>query len=226
MASAFFTSLHSTDSNWTPPSSANCQLRRLSQFKSLLQLPFLLTYLRRAQQTTASSESESYVTTDGQSASLPWNKTPVWDLWPDFYSCQTVAGLFMWGVLSDERTSLLFTIAAGFRQRSHQGTRDRILLSQIWDFPFCRLLRLAGLAAVEEFDPASTRNSLPILKSKSKSKTANSQLTLSAPPLWTDRVENTISKITVCLPIRCLETGSSIVSADSFPRKRVYRTVA
>jgi hypothetical protein len=25
------------------------------------------------------------------------------------------------------------------------GTRDYILLSQIWDFPFCRLLRLAGL---------------------------------------------------------------------------------
>jgi hypothetical protein len=24
-------------------------------------------------------------------------------------------------------------------------TRDRILLSQIWDFPFCRLLRLSGL---------------------------------------------------------------------------------
>jgi hypothetical protein len=24
------------------------------------------------------------------------------------------------------------------------GTRDHILLSQIWDFPFCRLLRLAG----------------------------------------------------------------------------------
>jgi hypothetical protein len=26
-----------------------------------------------------------------------------------------------------------------------RGTRDHILLSQIWDFPFCRLLRLSGL---------------------------------------------------------------------------------
>jgi hypothetical protein len=27
---------------------------------------------------------------------------------------------------------------------AQSGTRDHILLSQIWDFPFCRLLRLAG----------------------------------------------------------------------------------
>jgi hypothetical protein len=26
------------------------------------------------------SESESYVTTDGQPASLSWNKAPIWDL--------------------------------------------------------------------------------------------------------------------------------------------------
>jgi hypothetical protein len=47
-------------------------------------------------------------------------------------------------------TTLSFTIAAGPRQRLHsrsesRGTRDNILLSQIRDFPFCRLLRLAGL---------------------------------------------------------------------------------
>jgi hypothetical protein len=29
-------------------------------------------------------ESESYVTTDGQSASLSWNKAPIWGLRPDF----------------------------------------------------------------------------------------------------------------------------------------------
>jgi hypothetical protein len=37
---------------------------------------------------------------------------------PDLYYCQTVAGL-TWGALSDERTGLSFTIAAGPRQRSH-----------------------------------------------------------------------------------------------------------
>jgi hypothetical protein len=31
------------------------------------------------------SESKSYVTTDGLSANLPWNKAPIWGLRPDFY---------------------------------------------------------------------------------------------------------------------------------------------
>jgi hypothetical protein len=65
------------------------------------------------------SESEFYVTTDGQSASLSWNKALIWDLRPDHDYCQTVTVLLMWGVLSDERTGLSFTIAAGLRQRSH-----------------------------------------------------------------------------------------------------------
>jgi hypothetical protein len=45
------------------------------------------------------SESESYVTTDGQSASLSWNKAPIWGLRPDLYYCMTVAGLLIWGAL-------------------------------------------------------------------------------------------------------------------------------
>jgi hypothetical protein len=54
------------------------------------------------------SQTQSYVTTDDQSASLSWNKVPIWGLRPDLYYCQTVAGLFMWGALSEERTGLLF----------------------------------------------------------------------------------------------------------------------
>jgi hypothetical protein len=57
--------------------------------------------------------------TDGQSASLSWNKAPIWGLQPDFYYCQTAAGLLMRGALSGERTSLSFTIAAGTCQHSH-----------------------------------------------------------------------------------------------------------
>jgi hypothetical protein len=69
---------------------------------------------------------------------------------PDSYYCQTVVGLLMWGALSDERTGLSFTIAVGPRQRNlfgakSRGTRDHILVSQIRDFPFRRVLRLAGL---------------------------------------------------------------------------------
>jgi hypothetical protein len=87
-----------------------------------------------------SSQSYSYVTTDGQSASLCWCQAPIWGLGPDFYHCQIFAGLLMWGALSDERAGLLFTIAAGPRQHSHfwvraRGNRGHILLSQIRDFP-------------------------------------------------------------------------------------------
>jgi hypothetical protein len=73
------------------------------------------------------SESESYITTDGQSASLSWNKAPIWGLRPDFYYCQTVTCLLMLGALSDERMGRLFTIAAGPRHSSH----FRVMVS--WD---------------------------------------------------------------------------------------------
>jgi hypothetical protein len=41
------------------------------------------------------SETETYVTTDGQSASLSWCQAPMWVLRPDTYYCLTVAGLLM-----------------------------------------------------------------------------------------------------------------------------------
>jgi hypothetical protein len=97
-----------------------------------------------------SLESESYITTDGQSASLSWNKVPTWDLRPDFYYCQIVAGLLMWAALSDERADLTFTTAAGSHQRSHFRVRvpwDSRPYFNVSDLrlPFCRLVRLAGL---------------------------------------------------------------------------------
>jgi hypothetical protein len=55
-----------------------------------------------------SSQGEIYVTTDSQSASLSWNKAPIWVLRPDLYYCRTVAGFLLWGALSDERTGLSF----------------------------------------------------------------------------------------------------------------------
>jgi hypothetical protein len=69
------------------------------------------------------SEFESYVTTDGQPASLSWNKALIWGLRPDFCYCLRVAGLLIWGGLSDERTGLSFTTATGPRQRSHFRVR-------------------------------------------------------------------------------------------------------
>jgi hypothetical protein len=58
-----------------------------------------------------------------QPASLSWNKAPIWGLRPDLDYCQTFAGFLIWGVLSDERTGLSFTIAVGPRQRSHFRVR-------------------------------------------------------------------------------------------------------
>jgi hypothetical protein len=137
------------------------------------------------------SRSQSYVTTDGQSASLSWYKVPVWGLRSDLYFCQTVAGLLMWGQsrshtaidgqpiskswcrtpsgahdqifttlwqlrscfcwalsLTRGQVCLLYILLAlasiVFLGSESFLTRDHILLSQILDFPFRRLLRLAG----------------------------------------------------------------------------------
>jgi hypothetical protein len=107
------------------------------------------------------NESDSYVTTDSQSASLSWNKAPILGLRPYFYYRRTVAGLLMWGALSDERTDLSFTIAAGPSQRSHSRARVP------WDSrPYFTVsdLRLpfsspptTRRVTVEVIDPASTR---------------------------------------------------------------------
>jgi hypothetical protein len=107
--------------------------------------------------------SEPYVTTDGQSASLSSNKAPIWGLRPDFYYCQTVAGLLMWGALCDERTGLSFTIAAGPRRRSHSRVRVPWDSRPYFTVSDSRLPFLSPpstrRARVEIFDPASTRDS-------------------------------------------------------------------
>jgi hypothetical protein len=43
------------------------------------------------------SESESYVTTDGQPAILSWNKAPIWGLRPDLYYLCDSYGLVLVG---------------------------------------------------------------------------------------------------------------------------------
>jgi hypothetical protein len=97
-----------------------------------------------------SIESESYVTTDGQSGSPSWNKAPIWGLRQDFYYSLTVT-VFLCGAFSLKRgrvcrLHLLLVLASTVILGSEAlGTRDHILLSQIRNFPFRRLLRLAGL---------------------------------------------------------------------------------
>jgi hypothetical protein len=92
------------------------------------------------------SQSQSYVTTDG----LSWNKATAWGLRPDFYYCETV-GVSWCGRISLTRgqvcrLQLLLALAnAVIFGSDYRRTRDHILLSQIRDFLFRRLLRLAGL---------------------------------------------------------------------------------
>jgi hypothetical protein len=111
--------------------------------------------------TQSESEPQSYITTDGQSASLSWSKAPIWSLRPDLYYCQTVAGLLMWFALSDERTGLSFTIAAGPRQRSNIRVRLPWDSWSCFTFSDSRLPfsspPTTGRVTVEVFDPASTR---------------------------------------------------------------------
>jgi hypothetical protein len=82
------------------------------------------TALRASLSVALNCQSQSYVTTDGQSASLSWNKAPIWVLRPDLYYCQTAASLLMWGALSDVRKSLSFASA-----RTPRKTRPLLLRS-------------------------------------------------------------------------------------------------
>jgi hypothetical protein len=86
------------------------------------------------------SQSQSYITTDGQSASLSCNKAPIWGLRPNLYYCMTVAGLLIWALSLTGgwvcRLQLLLAFASAVTLGSESlGTRDHILLSQIRDFP-------------------------------------------------------------------------------------------
>jgi hypothetical protein len=95
-------------------------------------------------------QSQSHIATDGQAVSKSWCRAPSGahdQIYVYYYLTITV--LLLWGALADERTGLSFVYAAGlasavFLGSESLGTRDHTLLSQIWDFHFRRLLRLAG----------------------------------------------------------------------------------
>jgi hypothetical protein len=96
------------------------------------------------------SESESYITTDGQSASMSWNKAPIWGLRPDLDYCQLQVCWFGAPFLTRDRICPLYMLlalaSAVFLGSESLGIWDHILLSQIWDFPFRRLATSATWA--------------------------------------------------------------------------------
>jgi hypothetical protein len=77
--------------------SFRCPLVNTPQLNTQL-LSCLLNFLTiESRLTQSESEPDSYtcITTDGQSASVSWNKAPIWGLRSDFYYCQRVASLLM-----------------------------------------------------------------------------------------------------------------------------------
>jgi hypothetical protein len=94
-------------------------------------------------------QSQSHIATDGQSVSRSWCRAPsrahdqifitVWQLRSCFFGAPS---------LTRGRVCLLYMLLALaiviFLESESLGTREHILLSQIWDFPFRRLLRLTG----------------------------------------------------------------------------------
>jgi hypothetical protein len=66
---------------------------------------------------------------------------------PDFYSCQRVVCLLMWGVLSNERTGHSFTIAADPRQRI-LWSESRWTCGHIWMSEFRDSYNLKGQVPV------------------------------------------------------------------------------
>jgi hypothetical protein len=85
-------------------------------------------------QELSQSESQNYVTTDVQSASVSGYQAPIWGPISNFTYCQTVAGLLMWGRVW--HLQLLLPLASavilGFESC---GTHGHILHSQILDSP-------------------------------------------------------------------------------------------
>jgi hypothetical protein len=111
----------------------------------------------------------------------------------------TVAGLLIWGALSDERTGLSFTIAAGSCQRSVSRVRVPWDSQPYFTVSDLRLLFLSPpttrRVTVEVFDPASTRvNALHITSWHGQHRKHRSVVTLVSVTTET------------CLPNRCLET--------------------
>jgi hypothetical protein len=90
-----------------------------------------------------------YVTTDGQSASLSWNKAPFLGLRPNLYYRLTVAVLLIWGSHLTRGWVCRLQLLLGPGRPVIFGSESRrtcghILLAQIRDFLFRRLLGLAG----------------------------------------------------------------------------------
>jgi hypothetical protein len=92
--------------------------------------------------------SPSHIATDGLSVSKSWCRAPSVTHDQIFITVEYYGFVFCGAPsLTRARVCLLYMLlvlaSAVFLGSESLGTRDHILLSQIWDFPFCCLLRHA-----------------------------------------------------------------------------------
>jgi hypothetical protein len=89
-------------------------------------------------------QSQSHIANDGQSVNKSWCRAPSGAHDQIFITLWQLRSYFC-GAPSLTRGLLCLALASAvFLGSESLGTRGHILLSQIWDFPFRRLLRLAG----------------------------------------------------------------------------------
>jgi hypothetical protein len=107
------------------------------------------------------SESESYVTTDGQAASLSWSKAPIWGLRPDlYYLCDSYGLVLVGRPLWREVGSVFWMCCWPLPAQSFSGPSPLGLATIFYCLRFETSLFVASYdsqVTVEVFDPASTR---------------------------------------------------------------------
>jgi hypothetical protein len=118
------------------------------------------------------SQSRSYVTTDCQSASLSWNKAPIWGYDQIFITVRQLhvcwCGVFCLSRGRVCRLQLLLALASAVILGSESRlTRDHILLSQIRDFPLRRLLTVENIFQWRISDAQKRKMRLEIITSLS-----------------------------------------------------------
>jgi hypothetical protein len=155
---------------------------------------------------SALTESESYVTTDGQSASLSWYKAPIRGLRPDFFFRTeygirlTVTFLIPWGALSDERMGLSFVCAAGPCQRRSFLGPSFLVLATVF---YC--LRFETSHFVASYDSQGHGGGIrPRLHTGS----ALTSLPTGSAPLCTDCIKNTVSSSCSIVENRLISVGT------------------
>jgi hypothetical protein len=131
----------------------SCQIRRLVSIQFLCSQAHILAGWRPETRLFTSwllfySQSQSHITTDGQSVSQSWCRVPIWGSWADIYYCLTVTVLLLWGALPDESPveHLFINILHGPRREHSLCFKEDCLLIR------CLVMDVLLLASLASWD--------------------------------------------------------------------------